>query len=58
MTQDMFPKAIMSGGEGPNYSASTVVYLSIAKLKTGEEDEMDLGASGVVVTAKSSKKIV
>jgi RecA/RadA recombinase len=55
MTQDMFPKAIMSGGEGPNYSASTVVYLSIAKLKTGEEDEMDLGSSGVVVTAKARK---
>jgi len=55
MTQDLFPKAVQSGGEGINYSASIIVYLSIAKLKTGNEDELDLGQSGVIVTAKSRK---
>jgi len=55
MTQDLFPKAVQSGGEGINYSASIIVYLSIAKLKTGKEDDLDLGQSGVIVTAKSRK---
>jgi len=54
-SQDLYPVEKMSGGEGINYSASTIVYLTIAKLKTGEEDEMDLGSSGVIVTAKSRK---
>lgn len=54
-SQDLFPHAIMSGGEGVNYAASTIVYLTIAKLKTGEEDDLDLGSSGVVVTAKARK---
>ena len=54
-SQDLFPVEKMSGGEGINYSASTIVYLSNAKLKTGEEDEMDLNSSGVIVTAKSRK---
>ncbi|MCB1713298.1 MAG: hypothetical protein KDH96_12760, partial [Candidatus Riesia sp.] len=54
-TQDLFPQVVQSGGEGLNYSASIIVYLSIAKLKTGQEDELDLGQSGVVVTAKSRK---
>jgi len=54
-TQDLFPQAVQSGGEGINYSASVIVYLSIAKLKTGSEDDLDLGSSGVVVTAKSRK---
>lgn len=55
MTQDLFPQAKMSGGEGINYSASIIVYLTIAKLKTGKEDDLDLNASGVVITAKSRK---
>lgn len=54
-SQDLFPVEKQSGGEGINYSASTIVYLTIAKLKTGEEDELDLGSSGVIVTAKSRK---
>lgn len=54
-TQDLFPQTVQSGGEGLNYSASIIVYLSISKLKTGEEDDLDLGQSGVVVTAKSRK---
>ena len=55
LTQDMFPQTIMSGGEGLYYAASTILILSDAKLKTGEEDEMDLGRSGSVITAKSAK---
>lgn len=55
LTQDMFPQTIMSGGEGLYYAASVILLLSDAKLKTGEEDEMDLGRSGSVITAKSAK---
>lgn len=54
-TQTMYPQEIMSGGTGLQYSASTIVFLSKAKLKTGEEDEHDLGSSGIVVTAKAAK---
>jgi len=55
LTQDMFPQTIMSGGEGLYYAASVILLLSDAKLKTGEEDEMDLGRSGSIITAKSAK---
>lgn len=55
MSQDLFPVAIQSGGKGVDYSASTIVYLTKAKLKTGEEDELDLNASGIVVTAIARK---
>lgn len=55
LTQDMFPQTIMSGGEGLYYAASVILFLSDSKLKTGEEDEMDLGRSGSVITAKSNK---
>lgn len=55
LTQDMFPQTIMSGGEGLYYAASVILLLSDSKLKTGEEDEMDLGRSGSVITAKSAK---
>lgn len=54
-TQDMFPQTIMAGGEGLYYAASVILLLSDSKLKTGEEDEHDLGRSGSVITAKSSK---
>jgi len=54
-TQDLFPKDVQSGGEGLNYSASAIVYLSIAKYKTGNEDDLDLNQSGVVVTAQARK---
>ena len=53
-TTDLFPQEKMSGGEGANYSASTIIFLSKAKLKTGEEDELDL-QSGIVVTAQAKK---
>ena len=54
-TQDMFPQTIMSGGEGLYYASSVILLLSDAKLKTGEEDEMSLGRSGSIITAKSFK---
>ncbi len=55
LTQDMFPQTIMSGGEGLYYAASVILLLSDSKLKTGEEDEMSLGRSGSIITAKSAK---
>ncbi len=55
LTQDMFPQTIVSGGEGLYYASSVILLLSDAKLKTGEEDEMDLGRSGSVITAKAAK---
>ncbi len=51
----MFPKKIMKGGSGLYYSASVVSFMSKAKLKDGEEDEMDLGQSGIKVTFKTEK---
>jgi RecA/RadA recombinase len=55
MSMDLFPKPIMSGGTGLQYTASTIVFLSKAKLKTGEEDELSTGQSGIIVTAKANK---
>lgn len=55
MSMDLFPRPIMSGGTGLQYSASTIVMLSKAKLKTGKEDDLDIGQSGIVVTAKADK---
>lgn len=54
-TSAFFPVQIMSGGKGAEYSASTIVFLSTAKLKTGREDELDLNSTGVIVTAQSKK---
>jgi RecA/RadA recombinase len=54
-TTSFFPTQIMSGGKGAEYSASTIVFLSTAKLKTGREDELDLNSSGVIVTAQAKK---
>ena len=61
MTQDLFPQMVMGGGEGAMYSASTVIYMTIAKLKTGEEETdhskyvKDIGQAGIIVTAKARK---
>lgn len=55
MSMDLFPRPIMSGGTGLQYSASTIVMLSKAKLKTGKEDDLDIGQSGIIVTAKADK---
>lgn len=54
-TMDLFPQEVMRGGSGLKYNASTIIYLSKAKLKTGEEDDNDIGQSGIVVTAKAVK---
>ena len=54
-TTSFFPVQIMSGGKGAEYSASTIVFLSTAKLKTGREDDLDLNSSGVIVTAQARK---
>lgn len=54
-TMDLFPQDKMKGGEGLFYSASSICFLSKAKLKTGDEDDLDIGQSGLVVTAKMVK---
>lgn len=55
LTQDMFPKEISKGGMGLVYAASVLGFLSKSKLKTGEEDDMDLGQSGISVLFKTQK---
>lgn len=54
-TMDLFPQEVMKGGMSLYYSASTIAMLGKAKLKTGDEDDMDIGQSGIVVTAKCVK---
>lgn len=54
-TSSFFPTQVMAGGKGPEYTASNIVFLSSAKLKTGREDEHDLNATGTIVTAKATK---
>jgi RecA/RadA recombinase len=54
-TLDLFPQDVMKGGNGLFYAASTIVFLSKAQLKTGDEDELDLNSSGIIVTAKAKK---
>lgn len=54
-TMDLFPQDKMKGGEGLFYSASSISFLSKAKLKDGDQDDLDLGQSGIVVTSKMVK---
>jgi len=54
-TNSFFPTKIMSGGKGVEYSASTIIFLSTAKLKTGREDDMDLNSTGSIITAQAKK---
>jgi len=54
-TMDMYPQEVMKGGKSLYYSASNIIFLGKAKLKTGEEEDSDLGQSGIVVTAKCIK---
>lgn len=54
-SMDMYPKEIFSGGSGAVYNASIILMITKAKLKTGDEDELDLGQSGIIVTAKTEK---
>jgi hypothetical protein len=55
LSQDLFPKEISKGGMGLVYSASVLGFLSKSKLKDGNEDEMDLGQSGISVLFKTQK---
>jgi RecA/RadA recombinase len=55
MTQDLFPKEIPKGGLGLIYASSVLGFLSKSKLKNGEEDDMDLGQSGITVLFKTQK---
>ena len=48
-------KGVVNHNSGLYYSASVVSFLSKAKLKEGDEDDMDLGSSGIVVTFKTEK---
>jgi RecA/RadA recombinase len=55
MTMDMFSQEKLRGGNGLLYSASVVGMMSKSKLKSGQEDDMDLGASGINVLFKCIK---
>lgn len=55
MTLDMFSVEKLRGGNGLLYSASVIGMMSKSKLKTGEEDDMDLGQSGISVLFKCVK---
>ena len=55
LTMDLFPRAVLKGGNGLLYSASVIGFMSKSKLKTGDEDDMDLGSSGISVLFKTQK---
>lgn len=55
LTIDLFPKSVMKGGNGLLYSASVIGMMSKSQLKTGQEDNMDLGSSGISVLFKTQK---
>jgi RecA/RadA recombinase len=55
LTMDLFPRSVLKGGNGLLYSASVIGFMSKSMLKTGEEDDMDLGASGITVLFKTQK---
>lgn len=54
-TLDLFSVEKLKGGNGLLYSASVIGFMSKSKLKSGEEDDMDLGSSGITVLFKTSK---
>jgi RecA/RadA recombinase len=54
-TLDMFSTEKLRGGNGLLYSASVIGFMSKSKHVTGEEDQMDLGQSGISVLFKTSK---
>lgn len=55
LSQSLFPQEVSKGGMGLVYSASVLGFLSKSKLKTGQEDDMDLGQSGISVLFKTQK---
>lgn len=54
-TLDLFSVEKLKGGNALLYSASVIGFMSKSKLKTGEEDDMDLGQSGISVLFKTMK---
>jgi len=54
-TIDFISVERLKGGNGLLYSASVIGFMGKKKLKTGFEDEMDLGQSGITVTFKTVK---
>lgn len=61
MTQDLFSKAVVSGGSGIAFNASITLLLSTAKLDDKESDKIaenkvgDYTKTGVIVTARPEK---
>ena len=55
LTMDLYPAEKLKGGNGLLYSASVIGFMSKSKLKTGEEDDMYLGSSGISVLFKTAK---
>lgn len=55
LTMDLYPQSVMKGGLALLYSASVIGMMTKSKLKTGEEDDMDLGGSGISVLFKTQK---
>lgn len=55
LTMDLFPRSVLKGGNGLLYSASVIGFMSKSQLKTGQEDDMDLGSSGISVLFKTQK---
>ena len=54
-TLDLFSQEKLKGGNALLYSASVIGFMSKSKLKTGEEDDMDIGQSGISVLFKTMK---
>ena len=55
LTLDLYPQEKLRGGNGLLYSASVIGFMSKSKLKDGNEDDMDLGQSGITVLFKTAK---
>ena len=53
-TMDLFSQTIMKGGKQLYYSANNITFLTKSKLKD-DVDTMDIGQSGIIVTAKCVK---
>lgn len=55
-TMEMFSQTVMKGGRQLYYSANNITFLTKAKLKDDNADDMDItGSSGIIVTAKCVK---
>jgi RecA/RadA recombinase len=54
LTMDLYPQEKLRGGNGLLYSASVIGFMSKSKLKTTNEDHMDI-QSGITVLFKTNK---